>query len=133
MEGAIVKAIVCSVQNGPYELKDVRIGAMSDDEITVRMVATGICHTDFACTNVTITEGARFARELQKLANTLHLGLNTHSITIDRRTRRCWCCSENWLKGRTHNCRRSCFAILQLLWALCPLSEGNSCVLFIHV
>lgn len=47
-----MKAIVCSVQNGPYELKDVRIGAMSDDEITVRMVATGICHTDFACTNV---------------------------------------------------------------------------------
>lgn len=52
MEGNIVKAIVCSVHNGPYEIKDVRIGAISDDEIAVRMVATGICHTDFACTTV---------------------------------------------------------------------------------
>jgi Zn-dependent alcohol dehydrogenase len=60
MEGAIVKAIVCSVQNGPYELKDVRIGAMSDDEITVRMVATGICHTDFACTNVNYHRRSKF-------------------------------------------------------------------------
>lgn len=52
MERTVVKAIVCSVQSGPYELKDVRIGAMMDNEIAVRMVATGVCHTDFACTNV---------------------------------------------------------------------------------
>lgn len=52
MEGSIVKAIVCSVSNGPYEVKDVRVGSMLEDEIAVRMVATGVCHTDFACTNV---------------------------------------------------------------------------------
>ena len=47
-----VDALVCSELKGPYELKRVKLGEMRADELIVRMVATGVCHTDFSVTNV---------------------------------------------------------------------------------
>lgn len=47
-----VQALVCSRLHGPYEVETLILGHHRDDEVVVRMVATGICHTDYACTNV---------------------------------------------------------------------------------
>ena len=47
-----IEALVCQKLNGDYELKRLTLGDMREDELVVRMVATGICHTDFACINV---------------------------------------------------------------------------------
>ena len=41
-------ALVVSEPGGPFELKEVRMKDMRPNEIIVRMVATGICHTDLA-------------------------------------------------------------------------------------
>lgn len=50
--GAYVEALVCSGVGKPFEPQTVVLGGFRDDEIVVRMVATGICHTDYACANV---------------------------------------------------------------------------------
>ena len=50
--GDSVEALVCARLNGPYEVTWVKLGEMREDELVVRMIATGICHTDLACTNV---------------------------------------------------------------------------------
>lgn len=48
-----VEMLVCPSKGSPYELQKVIIGDdLRDDEILVRMVATGVCATDFATTNV---------------------------------------------------------------------------------
>lgn len=49
---AVTEALVCSRVDGPYEVRQVVLGEMREDELLVRIVASGICHTDFACTNV---------------------------------------------------------------------------------
>jgi hypothetical protein len=48
----VTNALVCSRVDGQYEVKQVVLGEMRKDELVVRIVASGICHTDFACTNV---------------------------------------------------------------------------------
>ena len=45
-------ALVVSEINGPFEVKDVRLKEMYPDEIIVKMVATGVCHTDVLTANV---------------------------------------------------------------------------------
>lgn len=52
MDGELVDALVCSSVKGEYEVKKVFLGEMRADEVIVRMVATGVCHTDFAVTDV---------------------------------------------------------------------------------
>lgn len=41
-----IKALVVHEKNGPYLLEDVDIDEPKDDEVLIRIVATGICHTD---------------------------------------------------------------------------------------
>ncbi len=41
-----IKAMVVHEQNGPYLLEDVEIDEPKDDEVLIRNVASGICHTD---------------------------------------------------------------------------------------
>ncbi|KIW94816.1 uncharacterized protein Z519_04794 [Cladophialophora bantiana CBS 173.52] len=41
-------ALVVSEHNGPFEVKEVQLNDMRPDEIVVRMIATGVCHTDVA-------------------------------------------------------------------------------------
>ncbi|OQV08358.1 hypothetical protein CLAIMM_12646 [Cladophialophora immunda] len=41
-------ALVVSEQHGPFEVKEVQLNDMRPDEIVVRMIATGVCHTDVA-------------------------------------------------------------------------------------
>lgn len=50
--GGQVEALVCSELRGPFEPRTVLLGDFLDDELVVQMVATGICHTDYACANV---------------------------------------------------------------------------------
>lgn len=46
------QAAVIEKKSGPFVFRDVEIGAIRPDEVLVRLVATGICHTDaFARTN----------------------------------------------------------------------------------
>ena len=45
-------ALVVSEVNGPFEVKRITLKEMRPDEIIVRMVATGVCHTDFASADV---------------------------------------------------------------------------------
>ncbi len=45
-------ALVISEINGPFEVKEVHLKGMRPDEIVVRMVATGVCHTDIATATV---------------------------------------------------------------------------------
>ncbi|OAP55976.1 hypothetical protein AYL99_10128 [Fonsecaea erecta] len=41
-------ALVVSEPRGPFEVKEVQLKDMRPDEIVVRMIATGVCHTDVA-------------------------------------------------------------------------------------
>lgn len=43
------RAAVVRKTNGPFVIEDVEIGPPREDEVLVRMVATGICHTDLVC------------------------------------------------------------------------------------
>jgi aryl-alcohol dehydrogenase len=45
-------ALVVTQLGGPFEVRRVSLKDMRADEIIVRMVATGVCHTDFASINV---------------------------------------------------------------------------------
>jgi aryl-alcohol dehydrogenase len=45
-------ALVVSTVNGPFEVKDVQLKEMLSDEIVVKIVATGVCHTDIATATV---------------------------------------------------------------------------------
>ncbi|RFU28222.1 hypothetical protein B7463_g8101, partial [Scytalidium lignicola] len=47
-------ALVVSTPGGPFEVQKVELKDLRPDEIIVRMVATGVCHTDFSSTNGTI-------------------------------------------------------------------------------
>ena len=46
------QALVVSELGGPFEVKEVRLGEMRADEVVVKMIATGICHTDIASATV---------------------------------------------------------------------------------
>jgi hypothetical protein len=48
------EALVVSHLGGPFELKEVQLKDMRRDEIVVKMIATGICHTDLATAHVSI-------------------------------------------------------------------------------
>jgi aryl-alcohol dehydrogenase len=41
-----VMAAVVETKDGPFVFRDVEVDAPRSDEIVVRIVATGICHTD---------------------------------------------------------------------------------------
>lgn len=41
-----IKALVVHEKNGPYLLEDVELDEPKDDEVLVRIVAVGVCHTD---------------------------------------------------------------------------------------
>ena len=45
-------ALVLSELNGPFELKEVQLGELLPDEVIVKMIATGVCHTDVASATV---------------------------------------------------------------------------------
>ena len=49
-------ALVVLEINGPFEVKEVKLKEMRPDEIVVRMVATGVCHTDIASQTVRQTK-----------------------------------------------------------------------------
>lgn len=46
------EALVVSQLGGSFELKELQLKEMRSDEIVVKMVATGICHTDLATAHV---------------------------------------------------------------------------------
>lgn len=43
------RAAVVRTVNSPWSIEDVEISAPREDEVLVRMVGTGICHTDISC------------------------------------------------------------------------------------
>lgn len=47
-ESRIIKAAIVRETGGAMSIEDVRIGEPADDEVLVRIVATGICHTDLS-------------------------------------------------------------------------------------
>jgi aryl-alcohol dehydrogenase len=47
-QSRIVKAAIVREKGGAMLIEDVRIGEPADDEVLVRVVATGICHTDLS-------------------------------------------------------------------------------------
>jgi aryl-alcohol dehydrogenase len=46
------QALVCNALNGGYEIQEVELEAPRSNEALVRIVATGICHTDVSVTTV---------------------------------------------------------------------------------
>lgn len=44
---SITAAVVCA-KGGPWSLETLTLDEPRDDEVLVRMVATGICHTDLS-------------------------------------------------------------------------------------
>ena len=44
-----IVAAVVSEQSGPFEIQAVQIEEPRDDELLVRIVCAGICHTDLVC------------------------------------------------------------------------------------
>lgn len=47
-DSRIIKAAIVREKGGAMSIEDVRIGEPADDEVLVRIVATGICHTDLS-------------------------------------------------------------------------------------
>ncbi len=47
-DSRIIKAAIVREKGGEMSIEDVRIGEPADDEVLVRIVATGICHTDLS-------------------------------------------------------------------------------------
>lgn len=47
-DSRIIKAAIVREKGGEMSIEDVRIGEPADDEVLVRIVATGICHTDIS-------------------------------------------------------------------------------------
>lgn len=45
-ENRIIKAAIVRAKGAAMSIEDVRIGEPADDEVLVRMVACGVCHTD---------------------------------------------------------------------------------------
>lgn len=43
-----VKAAVVNKVNGPYEIEELQLGEIQHDEVVVKIVASGICHSDEA-------------------------------------------------------------------------------------
>lgn len=43
------KAAVLRKLGGPFEIEQIEVASPRDDEVLVRMVGVGICHTDIAC------------------------------------------------------------------------------------
>lgn len=43
-----VKAAVVNKVNGPYEIEELQLGELRHDEVVVKIVASGICHSDEA-------------------------------------------------------------------------------------
>jgi aryl-alcohol dehydrogenase len=44
-----MRAAVVETKGGPFELRELELGPLRDDEVLVRVVASGICHTDLIC------------------------------------------------------------------------------------
>lgn len=44
-----MRAAVVERPGGPFALREVELGPLRDDEVLVRVVASGICHTDLIC------------------------------------------------------------------------------------
>ncbi|HXR14492.1 MAG TPA: NAD(P)-dependent alcohol dehydrogenase, partial [Solirubrobacteraceae bacterium] len=44
-----IKAAVTRVKGGPFELEELELGELRDDEVLVNVSASGICHTDLIC------------------------------------------------------------------------------------
>jgi aryl-alcohol dehydrogenase len=44
-----VRAAVVEQKGGPFTLRELELGPLRDDEVLVRVVASGICHTDLIC------------------------------------------------------------------------------------
>ncbi|MES1246680.1 MAG: NAD(P)-dependent alcohol dehydrogenase [Actinomycetota bacterium] len=44
-----MKAAVVEQKGGPFELRELELGPLRADEVLVRVVAAGICHTDLIC------------------------------------------------------------------------------------
>jgi len=49
-----IRAAVTATQGQPFDLKDVELASPKGDEILVRVVATGVCHTDTAARDLGI-------------------------------------------------------------------------------
>lgn len=43
------KAVVCREQGKPFTLEEIEIGDPRDNEVLVRVVSAGVCHTDLIC------------------------------------------------------------------------------------
>jgi aryl-alcohol dehydrogenase len=44
-----MRAAVVAQKGGPFELRELELGPLREDEVLVRVVASGICHTDLIC------------------------------------------------------------------------------------
>lgn len=45
----IAKAAVLRAVGGPFKMEDIEVGPPRDDEVLIRMVGVGVCHTDIVC------------------------------------------------------------------------------------
>ena len=44
-----IKAAIVRQKNGPFLLEHVALNEPAEDQVLVRLVATGLCHTDLVC------------------------------------------------------------------------------------
>lgn len=45
------KALICTTPGTRFAIEDVELDSLQDEEVLVRLVATGVCHTDLAVAN----------------------------------------------------------------------------------
>jgi aryl-alcohol dehydrogenase len=82
-----VQAAVISAYGQPFEVKSLEMGSLGEDEVLVRLIATGICHSDIASQNGAFApplpmvlghEGAGIVEEVG--ANVTHVKRGDHVV-----------------------------------------------------
>ncbi|KAF4964896.1 hypothetical protein FSARC_7241 [Fusarium sarcochroum] len=103
----VAVALVVATANGGFEPREVYLGEVRSNEILIRMVATGICHTDFSGQNGTIPvpmpvilghEGAGVVEEVG--AQVKHVQVGDHVLLSFPACETCTSCR----KGQPAHC-----------------------------
>ncbi len=104
-----IQAAVLRNKGGPLKIESLELEGPRDDEVLVRIVATGICHTDIDfCDDwdeadepvVLGHEGGGVVEQVGKLVKSVKRG--DHVVLSYQSCGRCWQC----LRGRPTACRR---------------------------
>jgi hypothetical protein len=109
-----------------WKLENVAVAPIRDDELLVRIVAAGICHTDVAFSTLADTLGM-LPRVLGHEG--LHVSLATASTRISADKTRCRIRRGRWRGCHGSQSRRPCPFIIRIMRDVQSVQRFTSCIL----